>query len=289
MINEAKKELIKDVRWALIHKPVEGMKVFSQVTSYNCDNYGLSSLNGINKFSNLETLSAYNNVILSLKELENMTTLKNLILNSNKFFETEGLTFLKNLTNLQELHLSNNNLTSLEGLENLHNLKYLNVQANKITDITPILGLSNIERLYINGNQLESMAGFGSFPKLIALACQNNLFPNPFPNKNSAEVANIVRDNPLYSSMKISKFMKIGMFDHLNSFEDFESKIFEKVESLKEWKDRLFKKYPKGEILKDSEYHYFFKSENDATKCCDENSKLNSSKSKKVCIEKFKK
>jgi hypothetical protein len=292
MINESiKKEVVKDIRWALINKS-QAMQKFSEVKEYNCENYGISSLKGIEKLLNLQKFNAYNNSISSLTELESLTSLKILNIDSNTFFKNEGLSVISKLTNLEELHIANNNIDTLEGLENLTNLKILNVSHNHIKDLTSIVNLPNIERLFINVNQIESLAGVGNFQKLKLLTCHTNPFMttnNPFKNLSSVDIANIVRNNPLYSSIKLNKFMKIGMFDHLTTFTNYQLSLNErkKIESVKEWKDRLFKEYPKGEILKDDNYHYFFKSENDATKCFTSNT-LNSTKAKDICIEKMK-
>lgn len=73
--------------------------------------------------------------------------------------------------------------------------------------------------------------------------------------------------------------------------------VFEKhmkhIKTLKTWKDELFKKYPKGEILKDkkSKTNFFFKSETDATKAhsatLQNGQVLDVKKAKKIAVSKF--
>lgn len=71
-------------------------------------------------------------------------------------------------------------------------------------------------------------------------------------------------------------------------FGSFSEAKKEKEETLKEWKDKMFKKHPKGEIHIVKNTHYFFKDEDTCSKAFD-SSKINEEKAKKHATAIFKK
>ena len=77
------------------------------LTSLDCYNGGLTSLEGVEKLNNLTILDCSNNSLTSLKGIEN-------------------------LVNLKTLFCDNNSLTSLKGVENLVNLNYFSCDNNPL-------------------------------------------------------------------------------------------------------------------------------------------------------------
>lgn len=72
--------------------------------------------------------------------------------------------------------------------------------------------------------------------------------------------------------------------------QDWSMFLFEnKKLTKKEWSDELFKKYPKGEIIKGKKYYYFFKSEDEVTKVFISSSEIDEKKAKEISVSKYKK
>jgi len=76
---------------------------------------------------------------LSHKDIESITEIKG----------------LENLTSLRELILSGNQINEIKSLDTLTKLRKLNLRYNKITEIKGLDTLSTLKWLYINGNEFS--------------------------------------------------------------------------------------------------------------------------------------
>ncbi len=102
-------------------------KQYDQIIQLYCHFNQLTSLEGIEKLTNLKALYCSHNQLNNLNDIENLTNLIYLSCSNNRLTSLEGI---ENLTNLKLLWCVNNQLTSLEGIENLINLKYLSCSNN---------------------------------------------------------------------------------------------------------------------------------------------------------------
>lgn len=116
------------------------------VTNLNISNANISSVVGIQMFSNLTYFSCFNNQLTYL-DVGTLTNLTYLACYNNQ------LTYLdvSNLTNLTQLHCANNYLTSLN-LSNLPHFQSLNCADNQITT------------LFLKNGSFESSAYFHNNP-----------------------------------------------------------------------------------------------------------------------------
>lgn len=89
----------------------------------------IADLTGINQFTNLTSLSAFNNALTNLQ--------------------------ISGLSNLQVIHVANNNLTALS-VNNLNSLQNLTVTNNQLTNFS-ITNTPNLQTLSCSGNQLISV------------------------------------------------------------------------------------------------------------------------------------
>ena len=101
-------EYVKPTFLSWLKKNYPDENTWSKITTINCNDNQLTSLEGIKNLANLKELWCYNNQLNSIKGIEN-------------------------LVNLEALSCSNNQLNSLEGIENLVNLKGLNCYHNQFT------------------------------------------------------------------------------------------------------------------------------------------------------------
>lgn len=177
-------------------------------TSINCSNKNISSIEGINSFSNLKTLNCSNNNIgslsiinlLLLEEIRcnynKLTSLQlhglnklNFLLSDNNLLNTldfQGLTSLKvfwsynnqltsfniqGLPVLESLDISKNKLTTLD-LSGLTNLKYLTCFEGSLTSLT-LQNLKKLETVICYDNQLTTLNVNGC-TNLLELYAGNN-------------------------------------------------------------------------------------------------------------------
>lgn len=158
------------------------------ITSLNVSNKNISSLSGIEGFSNLIVLKIEHNDLNSLQGLENLTNLETLTCNGNNLTSLD----ISNLTNLKELHtgsnplgsidVSNNvllesltsstcQLTSIDVSNNL-NLNYLEVYDNQLTTLN-ISNNLDLEYLSFDTNQITSI-NLSNHVNLVELYAANN-------------------------------------------------------------------------------------------------------------------
>ena len=129
--------------------------------------------------SNLETFDAGNNNICDLSSLDDLVSLKKLILNDNNL-GCEGtspdFSSLLNATSLEELNLENNGLTSISDLagKNLP-LKKLFLQDNLLTDITPISSFTSLLELDLSNNLISDINDLSGMINLTVINLNDNL------------------------------------------------------------------------------------------------------------------
>ena len=131
----------------------------------------ISSLEGINSFSNLQTFRCYNNQITSLN-LIGLSSLRRLDCSYNQFSSLD----VSYLTNLQKLSCSGcsdscSQLSSLN-VSGLINLKILECPSNLLTSLD-VSGLTNLQALYCDNNQLQTLS-LNNLPSLTYLRCFDN-------------------------------------------------------------------------------------------------------------------
>lgn len=88
-----------------------------------------------------------------MKNLDHLSNLKILSIQSNRLTSLSGLSSLKNL---EELYVSHNAITDLSGLESNTTLRVLDFSNNQVSKLEHLSTLSNLEELWASGNQLSS-------------------------------------------------------------------------------------------------------------------------------------
>lgn len=120
-----------------------GSDIPSDTTTLDLPGRGISDLEPLNRFNNLQYINLSNNNISNLF-----------------FFSTtscrESITYL---------NLADNEIIDLAAISYLTNLQVLNLTNNSIYSVTPLYGLTNLRELYIAGNQLseEQLVQLNSF------------------------------------------------------------------------------------------------------------------------------
>ena len=149
------------------------------VISLNLESKRITSLEGIEKFSDLQHLELGGNSIEKISALP--TSLRYLYLQQNKISSLKDASFLENLIvldltynrlenlegienfkNLTSLYLAGNSLKSLNGIEHLKNLRMLSVTDNKLDSIEEILSLDSLQTIWFGGNKFADKYGDSS-------------------------------------------------------------------------------------------------------------------------------
>jgi uncharacterized repeat protein (TIGR01451 family) len=144
---------------------LEGIQYFTNLQTLNCANNYLSTLN-VQGFTNLQKLWCSHNQLpsLNVQGLTNLITL-DCSVNSLPSLNVQGFTNLKVLT------CQNNQIPSLN-VQGLTNLIVLDCSINQIP-VLNVQGLMNLKHLYCNNNQLPSLNVQG-LTNLEWLGCSNN-------------------------------------------------------------------------------------------------------------------
>lgn len=138
----------------------------AQVAHLDVENASISSLAGIENFTNIISLQCSNNQISNL----NISSLKKLIdLNCNG----NGLTTLTitGASSLENLYCQSNLLESLNA-SNLTNLIVMECSQNKLNSLV-LVGLTNLQSLVCSGNDLTSL-NLNDLTNLVTFECSNN-------------------------------------------------------------------------------------------------------------------
>ena len=98
-----------------------------KVTELELDRKQLTSVKGLEKLTQLESLHLPHNKLTDVKGLENLTQLKELPLDDNQLTDVKGL---EKLTQLEGLWLPRNQLTDVKGLKKLTRLTELDLIDN---------------------------------------------------------------------------------------------------------------------------------------------------------------
>ena len=148
---------------------LEGINSFSNLTALNCNNNHLSSLT-INNLTNLLLLDCSNNQLtsLSLNGLNNLNYLKC----SNNLIPSLAV---NSLTNLQQFECSSNHISSLN-LNGLLNLTYLDCSSNQLPSLN-VSSLTALQALYCNSNTIPSLA-ISNLSSLLYIDCSSNQIPS---------------------------------------------------------------------------------------------------------------
>jgi Leucine-rich repeat (LRR) protein len=202
--------VVYDVSISKVQNPENVVEIF--LTDY-------PTLDGIERFINLERLSCTDSNIKDLTPLKNCKNLTQLLCFYNKI---ESLLPLRECTKLIKLDCSGNELRSLEGLENCTQLEKLNCGNNQLFSLHGLENCHNLEFLNCDLNTINDFEGLENCNRLITIwACRN-----PIVNTNDISLINFyytpeyVGDDVLE---EINAINKIGREENFDDSDELES------------------------------------------------------------------
>ena len=146
------------------HRPLTGEDIPS-LTVLKADDLGITSLEGLQYWTALDTLELRRNEITDLTPLASLTNLRVLHLWGN---DVADLSPLKGLTKLQTLGLWGNAVKDVSALAALDSLQWVQLGDNEIEDLSPLLELTELQWLGVVDNPLSHPSAGDHFSALQA-------------------------------------------------------------------------------------------------------------------------
>ncbi len=177
-------------------RDLTGIGQFRNLTYLDCSNEQLSWLPDLSGLTNLHSLYAVYNYLVTVPDLSALISLNTLSLSGNSISHVPDLTALTWMTNL---FLDDNELTSVPNVSGLANLMSLDVSGNHLstlpdlsasagtflslafgsndfTTFPDIASLSELHFLDCSYNQLATMPDLSTHPNIVTLYCHENQF-----------------------------------------------------------------------------------------------------------------
>lgn len=144
-------------------------KAILSVEQLDLSNYHLTSVAGIEQFSNLKQLDLSHNLLTDGSFLDELPHLEEVDVSHNQLHD---VTFKSD--HIIKLNVRGNLINSVHFVESLPNLTDLNVRDNEIKDISPITNNKLLTYLNIRGNQVKSLDPLASLHSLTDLNIRDN-------------------------------------------------------------------------------------------------------------------
>ena len=112
----------------------------------------INSIQGVQYFSNVDSLNFWDNTISDISALNGLTNLRAIDFQENSI---RDISTLSGLTNLEMLDLDHNEVSDISALAGLMNLWYLSLNLNNISDYSALAGLTKLKYVYTSGNPVE--------------------------------------------------------------------------------------------------------------------------------------
>ncbi|MFC3121739.1 leucine-rich repeat domain-containing protein [Agaribacter flavus] len=172
--DEALNKCLRDIAEA------EGYDSAEQFTQIKCNSKGIRSIAGIEQFTNLSSLSVFNNKLQMVDaKLDDLPKLTELNIARNRLKNLS----LNNLKSIEKVYAFDNKLEQIS-LENLPRLSMIKAQNNKAGSFS-YQDVPLLSKIYIFNNQLEHM-DIHNLPSITYVDCRQNPMPDPLYDEMDA-------------------------------------------------------------------------------------------------------
>ncbi len=180
-------------------KSLEGLKKFSEIDTLILDCMSIDDLNGIKNLKSTEHLSLASNEITDIRFLNSLKNLKYLDLRGNNI---KDISPLSKLHKLEELYLDDNLIEDISPLRKLKKLRVLSLNHNNIRKISVKMKNRRLQKLSAAFNDIEDIYGISSLTELIDVNLQNNNIKDISTLGNNPELLYVWLDNNRINSIK---------------------------------------------------------------------------------------
>lgn len=133
-----------------------------------------SSLDGINSFSKLESLTVGSNTLSDISALSENKTIKTLWITYTQ--KITDWTAVSSMTQLEFVSLDSIAVSDIDFVKTLTNLKRFQATGNQLKDISPLFGLTELRIINVNLNSISSIKGISALKNLVSLDINNSSF-----------------------------------------------------------------------------------------------------------------
>ena len=134
---------------------VQGLQVFTNLTDLNLYDTGVSDVSPLSKLVKLEDLSLWGTRVSGVSPLSKLTNLKILDLNDTGVSDVSSLS---KLTNLTDLGLWGTRVFDVSPLSKLVNLKELGLWGTRVSDLSPLSKLTKLDYLPLDGTRVLDLS-----------------------------------------------------------------------------------------------------------------------------------
>ena len=185
------------------------------VTSLTATNLGITSLEGLEGFANLEHLELFGNQISDISPLVGLSQLQVLSLGN---FSSGGnlisdISPLAGLKELSHLDIDDNLISDIGPLAGLTKLLTLQLRINKISDIRALTGLTRLDFLRLDRNQIGDVSPLAGLTQLGVLGLGSNQISDISPLAVLTQLELLLLDNNQISD--ISSLVNLTQLDTL--------------------------------------------------------------------------
>lgn len=139
------------------------------VLTLDLSNRNLTSLKGIEYFTNLQELNLSRNALVDSRPLEKLQSLVTLNIGFNQF---ELIEFTH--PHLEVLNIEENRLSSIEFVRSLESLVALDIRGNRVADLSPLENSNELHSLNIRDNHVKSLDELHNKHQLMNLNARDN-------------------------------------------------------------------------------------------------------------------
>lgn len=150
--------------------------VVKSIEVLDLSNRNLTSIAGLEAFTNLKEINLSGNLLTDVTSLSNLEhlTMVDLSFNQLQALALQG-------EHLTVLNLESNRFVTLDFMKTMPELKKLNMRANKVVDLSPLAGHQHLEYLNLRGNQVKELTALESLGTLLDLNVRNNQISSILP------------------------------------------------------------------------------------------------------------
>jgi hypothetical protein len=216
------------------------------LNSLDASSRSITSLKGLELFSNLQTLQLEGNSVSDITPLAALTNLKFLSLGCVSSIATSvdphlprklcdfplpaaglgnltsDITPLSGLISLKELHFDYNRVSNISALAKLTNLSILEMYRNSTPDLTPLSGLRNLSELEAGRNGIRDITPLASLTGLIGIGLSSNSISDVSPVSGLTRLVGLsLAINSISDIAPLSKLTALtGLFLNVNLISD---------------------------------------------------------------------
>ncbi len=138
---------------------LEGIQYFTNLKSIDAAMNNINDITPLKQLNNLVDIQLWNNKIENIESVKNMNQLEVLWIGSNGI---RDISPIMDLVNLKKLGIWACDIKDISGLSRLNKLTEIDLRYNQVEDISHLSKLSNLEILYLTGNNINDYSSLDS-------------------------------------------------------------------------------------------------------------------------------